>query len=220
MVSGDTSGRCSAAAAPARPRPSPGWGRAAAAGLPEPDPRPGGVRAHAERDPGHDQRRRCRGRRAARRRRGLLLAELVTTPSATDCRLRSDAEFPTWTGTARSRRPARATTSRPERRPLTGEVDVQGDPWNPATWWAASSTLHRLERRRVERRDLDRIVVGEHRRLGHLALGHGSLGHLTVGRRTVGHVALGHLALGHGALDTARWTPGAGTAPPGRREWS
>ena len=25
--------------------------------------------------------------------------------------------------------------------PITGEVDVQGDPWNPAAWWAASSTL-------------------------------------------------------------------------------
>ncbi len=25
--------------------------------------------------------------------------------------------------------------------PITGEVDAQGDPWNPAAWWAASSTL-------------------------------------------------------------------------------
>ncbi len=25
--------------------------------------------------------------------------------------------------------------------PITGEVDAQGNPWNPAAWWAASSTL-------------------------------------------------------------------------------
>ena len=25
---------------------------------------------------------------------------------------------------------------------LSGEFDIQGNPWNPATWWAAASTLH------------------------------------------------------------------------------
>ena len=25
--------------------------------------------------------------------------------------------------------------------PITGEIDAQGNPWNPAAWWAASSTL-------------------------------------------------------------------------------
>ena len=80
---------------------------------------------------------------------------------------------------------------------ITGEVDVQGTPWNPATWWAASSTPDGLERRPVERRDLDRVGLGEPRRLGHLAVGHRPLGHLALGRRSLGHLPLGHLALGH-----------------------
>jgi serine protease AprX len=29
----------------------------------------------------------------------------------------------------------------PDGNPITGEVDAQGDPWDPAAWWAASSSL-------------------------------------------------------------------------------
>ena len=74
----------------------------------------------------------------------MLLAKLMSTPAGNRLFPPSvyTQNFPTSDGHG-SIEAARAGDDLvdPNGVPVTGEVDLQGDPWNPAAWWAASSTL-------------------------------------------------------------------------------
>ena len=94
---------------------------------------------------------------------------------------------------------------------ISGEVDLQGMPWDPATWWAASSTLTAWDGGRWNGADWtgsDWSAAGgwdtarwdtarwdtarwDTRPLGHRPVGHGSVGHGSVGHRPLGRHRLG-----------------------------
>jgi len=74
----------------------------------------------------------------------LLMAKILSTPGGSKAFPASvyTQTFPTSDGHG-SIEAARAGDDLvdPNGDVISGEVDLQGDPWNPATWWAASSSL-------------------------------------------------------------------------------